>query len=77
MTSPFTAAQTQAITAAQSVAIAAGAGSGKTRVLAERVVHLLDHRHGPRSDRRRDVYRGGRRRAARAHRHVRRGPGRG
>ncbi|AWT37389.1 hypothetical protein DM785_16885 (plasmid) [Deinococcus actinosclerus] len=38
----FTQAQQRAITAPHSVAISAGAGSGKTRVLAERVVHLLE-----------------------------------
>ncbi|NTY02439.1 UvrD-helicase domain-containing protein [Deinococcus sp. JMULE3] len=42
MSGTFTKAQQRAITAPHSVAISAGAGSGKTRVLAERVVHLLD-----------------------------------
>ncbi|GGL19003.1 UvrD-helicase domain-containing protein [Deinococcus radiotolerans] len=42
MTGGFTGPQQQAITAPHSVAISAGAGSGKTRVLAERVVHLLE-----------------------------------
>lgn len=40
--SQFTAAQAQAISAPHSVAISAGAGSGKTRVLAERIVRLLN-----------------------------------
>jgi ATP-dependent helicase/nuclease subunit A len=40
--SNFTVAQARAITAQQSVAISAGAGSGKTRVLAERIVRLLE-----------------------------------
>lgn len=37
----FTLAQQQAIHAPQGVAVLAGAGSGKTRVLAERIVHFL------------------------------------
>jgi ATP-dependent helicase/nuclease subunit A len=43
MTGSFTGPQARAITAPHSVAISAGAGSGKTRVLAERVVHLLEN----------------------------------
>lgn len=43
----FTPAQEQAIRAPGSVAIAAGAGSGKTRVLAERTIHLLEQGVSP------------------------------